>query len=191
MVALTITSTTKWQMFKDSNSGYGAMTKSLHWVSALTIIGLFASGWWMVELNYYSQWYKTAPHWHKSIGLLLLFTSLARVLWRYITPSVLPVDSHSKTARVGAKITHTLLYLLLFIAMFSGYLISTADGQAIEVFNWFEIPSLGEFIEQQEDIAGEIHEIATYSLIALTLLHAGAAVKHQLIDKDKTLSRML
>jgi cytochrome b561 len=75
--------------------------------------------------------------------------------------------------------------------MVSGYLISTADGRAIEVFAQFQIPALPWSIEQQEDLAGEVHESLAWILMGLVALHALAAVKHQLIDKDATLMRMI
>ena len=46
-------------------------------------------------------------------------------------------------------------------------------------------------IPEQEDIAGEIHEYLGYAIIALAVLHAGAAFKHHFINKDNTLRRML
>lgn len=73
----------------------------------------------------------------------------------------------------------------------SGYLISTADERPIEVFGWFSVPSFGSFIDNQEDIAGTIHEWLAYVLIALASVHALAALKHHFIDKDNTLKRML
>ena len=73
----------------------------------------------------------------------------------------------------------------------SGYLISTADGRGIEVFNWFEVPGLGSFIENQEDLAGQVHEYAAYILIGLSSLHALAALKHHFMNKDNTLKKML
>ena len=75
--------------------------------------------------------------------------------------------------------------------MITGYLISTADGRALEVFNWFSIPATISGIEHQEDIAGDIHEILAFSLIAIVVLHAAGAIKHHVIDKDNTLKRML
>ena len=74
--------------------------------------------------------------------------------------------------------------------MLSGYLISTADGRAIEVFSWFEVPATLSDIDGQEDIAGDIHEILAWTLIVLVALHALAALKHHFIDKDTTLKRM-
>ena len=75
--------------------------------------------------------------------------------------------------------------------MVSGYLISTADDRAIEVFGWFEIPATLTSIENQEDIAGEFHFYLALTLISLASAHALAAIKHHLIDKDNTLRRMM
>ena len=75
--------------------------------------------------------------------------------------------------------------------MISGYLMSTSDNRAIEIFNWFSVPALGELFANQEDISGMIHEYAAYILIAVSAIHALAAMKHHIIDKDETLKRML
>jgi cytochrome b561 len=73
----------------------------------------------------------------------------------------------------------------------SGYLISTADGRAIQVFDWFEVPALVTGIANQEDIAGAVHYWVAVALIALASLHGLAALKHHFLDRDGTLLRML
>ena len=112
-------------------------------------------------------------------------------MWRIgqITPRHLP--SHTAVERKLGKIMHQMLYLLVFIIMISGYLISTADGRGIAVFEFFDVPALGVSIENQEDIAGLVHKWLAYLLIALVVLHAWAALKHHFIDKDDTLKRMM
>lgn len=168
---------------------YSRVSKIIHWLSALTIFALFTLGYWMVELTYYSEWYKIAPHWHKSVGLILFTLTLFRVIWKQIKQA--PEIEGLAWEKTGAKIAHALLYLLLFATFISGYMISTADGRGIEVFNLFTLPGLGSLVENQEDIAGELHFYLTYSLIALALLHALAALKHHFINKDNTLKKMI
>lgn len=161
----------------------------MHWVSALVVIAMFAAGWWMVELDYYSTWYKTAPLYHKSTGILLCILTLARLAWRL---------SHVSPRKIGliweqqaGKAAHVTLYILLFALFCSGYLISTADLRGIDVFNWFTLPSVGKLFDEQADLAGVVHEWLAYTLIGLTILHALAALKHHFVNKDQTLSRML
>ena len=161
----------------------------LHWLTAIVVIGMFASGLWMVDLTYYSDWYKTAPHWHKSVGLILFALTLYRVLMRMI--STRPPTYGSQMEKALSKIGHGLLYLLLFGLFISGYLISTADGRAIDIFNWISVPAFGELIENQEDVAGDIHFYLAWTVIIVVALHALAALKHHFINKDDTMKQML
>ena len=52
----------------DTHSKFSHTTLLLHWLVGLTIIGMLASGVYMVEENAY--WVFS---WHKSFGFLLLF----------------------------------------------------------------------------------------------------------------------
>ncbi|MEZ9539068.1 cytochrome b [Shewanella sp. 10N.286.51.B8] len=178
-------------MLANTKNGYGLVSISLHWLSALTVIGLFGLGFWMVDLTYYSSWYKTAPDIHKSVGILLLLATLVRLVWGLGSAKPHAKSNHKAWEQTAAKWAHGMLYLLMLAIMATGFLISTADGRGIWVFDWFEVPSLGSFINNQADIAGLVHQYAAYTLIALVIIHAAGAVKHQLIDKDGTLSRMI
>jgi cytochrome b561 len=170
---------------------YGWLTILLHWSSVLLVIFLFALGYWMVDLGYYDSWYKTGPALHKSIGITFFLLMLIRIFWRLWQTQPQALNSHTTIERKLGHLMHWFLYFLILFIMVNGYLISTADGRGIEVFQLFEIPSLGSFIENQEDIAGVIHQYSAYLLIVMVLLHAAAALKHHFIDKDKTLTRML
>lgn len=172
-----------------SVSKYNSLARIMHWLSAIAIFCLFALGYWMVDLTYYSEWYKIAPNWHKSVGLILFAITLFRLIYKILSKA--PEIEGLEWEKKGAQIAHILLYILLLATFISGYLISTADGRGIEIFNLVTLPSMGELIENQEDIAGEVHYYLTYSLIALALLHAIAALKHHFINKDNTLKKML
>ena len=175
-----------WRNTQDS---YGLVSILLHWLIAAAAIGLFALGVWMVELGYYDRWYRSAPQLHKSIGVLLFGVLLARLAWRQANPRPRPIGSPLQ-ARAAAAV-HGLLYLLLFALMLSGYLISTADGRGIAVFDLFRLPATLSGGQRQADVAGLLHRLLGYALMAVTALHAGAAVKHHLVDRDRTLRRML
>lgn len=177
--------------WKNNQYTWGGVTIFIHWLSAVVIIGLFALGLWMVELTYYDTWYTKAPHLHKSIGILLFLVTLVRLFWKWWNPTPMPLAEHSQLEKRAAHLVHYFIYILLFLIMLSGYLISTADGKAIQVFNWFEIPATLYGIDKQEDIAGVIHFYLAIALIALACLHALGALKHHILDKDVTLKRMI
>ncbi|QIR15181.1 cytochrome b [Shewanella aestuarii] len=178
-------------MLRNSQSRYGLVTILIHWLSAFAVLGLFALGFWMVDLTYYSSWYRTAPHIHKSIGILLLILTGFRILWRLMSVKPDAIKSHKSWEKQSAHWAHRLIYTLLVAIMVSGILISTADGRSIEVFDWFAVPGFGELFNNQADLAGLFHQYAAYSLIALVVIHAFGAIKHHIIDKDNTLTRIL
>ncbi|OEJ66569.1 cytochrome b [Magnetovibrio blakemorei] len=162
-----------------------------HWLSALAIFVLFPLGLWMTGLTYYDSWYKLAPDLHKSIGISLFGVLLVRVAWRFWDPTPAPVPGHKRWERNAAHAAHLVLYILIFAVMFSGYLISTADGRAISVFGLFDVPATITTIAKQEDVAGTLHFWLAITLIGTVVVHGAAALKHHYWDRDNTLIRML
>jgi cytochrome b561 len=155
------------------------------------IPALFGLGLWMVDLGYYDAWYKRAPEIHKGVGMLLLLALLFRLLWRGLNRTPRPEPGHSHLEVRASKAVHFALYLLLFAVTLSGYLISTADGRAIDVFGLFRVPATITGLPNQADTAGQVHLALAITLILLSLLHALAALKHHYFDRDRTLLRML
>jgi cytochrome b561 len=176
---------------RNSSSRYGLVSILLHWGVALVVFGLFALGLWMVDLDYYDTWRKAAPDLHKSIGLTLFAVMVVRVVWRFISPPPPALSTQRRLVQWGAKFGHLFLYVGLFAVMVAGYLISTADGVGIPVFDLFEVPALISSIPDQADVAGAVHEYLAWALVIFAGLHALAALKHHFIDRDATLTRML
>ncbi|AOS95748.1 hypothetical protein AUP74_00276 [Microbulbifer aggregans] len=176
---------------KNSETSYGWVAIAFHWLMVPAVIGLFALGWWMRQLSYYDPWYRQGPELHKAIGILLLITLLLRMGWKLLNTAPADVPGTPRWQAVAARFAHGGIYLLLLAIMTSGYLISTADGRTIDVFGLFSVPASIQGLPNQEDIAGEIHEILAWTLMGLVALHALAALKHHFIDRDATLLRML
>ncbi|MCV6020797.1 cytochrome b/b6 domain-containing protein, partial [Escherichia coli] len=66
---------------------YNLPARVMHWLSALCIIGLSAVDLWMFDLSYYSESYRTAPHYHRSVGILLAILTVGRIVWKHVTAS--------------------------------------------------------------------------------------------------------
>ena len=176
--------------WRSSKQHWGWISIAMHWLTALAVFSLFGLGLWMTELDYYDAWYRKGPALHKSLGILLFILTMARLAWRRLDARPAPLSSHTAREQKLAPLIHKLLYVLLLCIMLFGYLISTADGRAIEVFNWFAVPATIYGFDKQEDIAGLIHLWLAVTLISLTVLHALAALKHHVLDKDRTLRRI-
>lgn len=174
----------------DTESGYGIAAIVLHWLMAAMIAMLLPLGLWMTGLDYYDPWYRRAPDLHRAIGVLFGLLLLLRLLLRARRAPPAPL-TRSPWERSGARLGHTLLYLVPLGLVISGYLISTADGRPVDVFGWFALPATLYGIDGQADIAGDIHFALAMILLALVAIHAGAAIRHHFVLGDDTLRRML
>ncbi|MGL1958069.1 MAG: cytochrome b [Colwellia sp.] len=179
-------------MLKNSHKAYGWVAIALHWFMAIVIFALFALGLYMVELTYYDTWYRGSLDLHKSVGISLAVILILRIVWRIINvaPKSAVINASQRDIKF-AHYAHLILYGFMIILMLSGYLISTADGRAIDIFGVLSISALPFSIENQEDIAGNIHEILAWGLVLLSLGHGLMAIKHHFINKNNTLLRML
>jgi len=174
---------------RNTRETYGSVAQGLHWLMALAIFALYGLGLWMDELTYNDPLYQTLPHIHESIGILVIVFLALRFAWRLINAE--PDDSDLKLLeRRAAKLVHWGFYPLILAVLISGYLISTADGRTVSVFGWFDVPATLTG-KNQEDLAGDIHEVIADAIMILAALHSAAALKHHFIDGGASLRRML
>jgi len=181
-------------MWKNTKEHFGLVAILLHWSMALIIFFLFGLGLYMVELNYYHEWYRTAPALHKSLGITVFVLWCARISWRLSQVQPQTIVGHGRWQiweRRLATLMHLLLYVLIGCLCVSGYLISTADGRGIEVFWLFTLPASPLQFEGQEDVAGWWHFYLAWALILMVCCHALAALKHHYLDRDDVLKKML
>lgn len=170
---------------------YSLSSRLLHWTVAILVIALFGLGLWMRDLDYYSSWYQTAPQLHVLLGIALVLLMVVRVGVRLKTSPPKPLAELSQMEILAAHTAHKILYFSIFVLIISGYLIVAADDEAMNILGLFDVPVFERLFENQEDIAGDIHEWSAWGLIGLATLHGAAALKHHFISKDDTLRRML
>jgi len=176
---------------RNTKTAFGWLSMLLHWMLAPLLIGMFILGDYMVDLDYYHPWYHDSLQWHKALGVLIVTSMLLRFFWNRleVKPQSLQPD-HQWQNRL-ASLGHWALYLFVFALGISGYLISTAKGQGIDVFGVFELPALLPDNAERGELAGKIHEVIAISFISLVIMHALAAFIHHFYYKDNTLKRML
>ena len=178
-------------MLKNSPDRYGGVAKLLHWSIAALIIGLIWLGWYMVDLSYYDTWYHDSLALHKALGMIVLVLALLLIAWnRYSRPPG-DVATIKPWERLAAKAAHLALYTMMVVIPITGYLISTSAGEAIAIFGWVQVPALIEVNDALRDFAIDLHFYLAYGTAGLVLMHGLAALKHQFIDQDGTLGRIL
>lgn len=163
----------------------------LHWLIALLIIAAFALGVTMVDipgltptkLKYYS--------WHKWLGVTVLALAALRLLWRLAHrqpayPAAMPIWQQR-----AAGALHGLLYVLMFAIPLSGYFYSLSAGVPVTYLGVLPLPVLIDPNPELKPVLKAVHYWLNMSLLAAFVLHVAAALKHQFIDRDRVLQRML
>ena len=173
--------------FKNTKYNYGSLTKGVHWISALIVMGLIVVAYIMMAMP------PSPGRWqlyslHKSFGILVLFLTFVRIGWRLLN---MTPQHNLPSWQVGAShLVHFSLYGLVLAMPISGYLMSTASGREVLFFG-FNVPRLVEKNEVLASSAHNAHEIISYALISMIVIHLIAALGHHFILKDNVLKRML
>ena len=127
---------------------------------------------------------------HKSIGITLLLLLLLRLTCRYL--SVIPTypKNFSNYLAIISKAIHTSLYIVSITMATSGYIMSSASGKGIQILS-LNVPLLIDINKNTAIIAKQCHNICTYMLSGIIILHILAALKHKFIDKDNVFNRII
>lgn len=176
---------------RNTSQRWGAISQWLHWGIALLVVAMATIGLIMVELPKTPRYFWVYDL-HKSLGLTILALIVLRLAWRLYAGAPLPLTGTPSWQRRIAGITHALLYALLLAMPISGWLFDSASGlRALRWFGWFEMPKLAAPDERLAELAGASHEWLFWTLLALVIVHAAAAVYHHVFQNDATLARML
>jgi cytochrome b561 len=172
-----------------SESKYTSTAIALHWFLALALLTSFTVGLYMADLPFSPQRLKLY-NWHKWAGVTILALSIARLLWRltHRPPAELPMPAWQARA---SHWTHRALYLLFFAVPLVGWAYSSAAGFPVV---WFGVLPLPDFVPVDKALAEAIkpwHGALAWTLAGLAALHVAAALKHQFVDRDGLLARML
>jgi cytochrome b561 len=127
---------------------------------------------------------------HKSVGITILALALLRLAWRWFDRPPAPPPMPRWQA-IASRLNHWALYGLLFALPLSGWLMSSAAARPV---SWFGLVQLPDFVAPDpglKEVFEEVHEVLVNVLLALVILHVAAALKHQFIDRDGLLLRML
>jgi len=166
----------------------------LHWLLAAALVAMFALGIYMTDLPFSPARLKLY-NWHKWAGMTVLALSVWRLLWRLTHPApALPVTIASAMPawqRMAHHGTHHALYLLFFAVPVLGWVYSSAAGFPVVVFGVLPLPDLVAASPELADALKPLHKLSALAMGALVLMHVGAAVKHQLVDRDGLMQRML
>jgi cytochrome b561 len=173
---------------------YHGLSILLHWVLALALLVIFSVGVYMADLPFSPQRLKLF-NWHKWAGVSFLALSVLRLLWRVIQkPPELPdtVARNMPGWQMRAfHATHIALYALFFVVPLIGWAYSSAAGFPIVLFGVLPLPDLLSADKALAELIKPLHAVAAFTLGGLVVLHVAAALKHQWVDRDGLLLRIM
>nr|WP_321358968.1 cytochrome b/b6 domain-containing protein [uncultured Hyphomonas sp.] len=177
-------------MHAPSSNRYTAVAILLHWAIAALILFMIWLGWNMDDNQARFQL-------HKSIGITILFLSVARVLWRWLNPPPpLPADMAPWEKRLSHGVHIGFYALMIGLPLLGWLIVSTSKFQVSTVLfgtvSWPHLP----FTEGLR--GGVVHKIAEFLhskgawvLIVLLGLHVGGAIKHEIAAEQGVFKRMI
>ena len=182
-------------------SRYSSVAMIFHWLIAALIIANVALAWTADEMPRSTAAGLMA--WHKTFGISVLLLSLGRLAWRLMHRPP-PLSPHLKTwERWLAHIAHWGFYVLMIGLPLTGWALVSASPlikvYPIDMFGLFHWPAIGPLAnlppdqmkaakETWETVHGLLAKVLIYGLFPL---HVLGALKHQFLDKDNELGRMI
>lgn len=161
----------------------------LHWLAGALILGGFALGKWMVEQPIAPATLR-AYGYHKWIGITVFLLALVRLAWRRAHPVPASIAMPEWQQR-AARFTHVSLYALMLAIPLSGWVYSSASGVQVVYLGLVPLPDLVPKDKALAAVLKVVHVTLNFTLLALVVVHVGAALKHQFVDRDGVLARML
>jgi cytochrome b561 len=170
---------------------YSNVNVAFHWVTAVLVLFQIWLGLSFADMAKSPEKAELFT-WHRTIGAIILLLVFARLTYRLMNPPPPYPPELPRWERVAGMWNHRLFYLLL-IAMPIGGLLAVSGltpGPNITLVGGISFPKIPGISKEVGEIAGEVHSAAAWALIALIVLHLGAALKHQFIDKNRAAGRM-
>lgn len=182
--------------WRNRPEGWGRGSRLFHWLGAGLILFMLGLGFRMAYLTPDLAQRYALVQWHKSWGAVAFALVLGRMLWR-IAAGPRPALPGPGWQRGVARVTHGMLYALMVAMPLSGWVSAAASplqdllGQPNMVFGLFALPDPwmpGD--AGLSEAAGRVHALAALLLTGLVTLHVGAALWHQLVHRDRLITRM-
>ncbi len=183
----------------DRSARYTRPAMVLHWLTAALVAAGAALGLCVERLP--ENWIEPAIDLHKSLGITVLGLALVRVLWRLTHAPPRAPPGRSRPERLAGRAAHLALYSLVLALPLSGLIHDSAFAFAarhpLRLFGLLPWPRIGVIQAMAPDAKLQlharwfaIHVALSCALCAVAALHVAGALKHQLLDRDRSLRRM-
>ena len=172
---------------KNTLTEYGLISKLLHWLSAILLIGQIPLGFYLVDLDFGPE-RLSVENIHVIIGLSIFYLVILRLIYKIFNPTPKLEPSIFKGQKFLAKLNHVLLYVTILSITISGIFKKLFNGEALTII--FKKIKIQDNFELGE-LFYDIHIFSNYLLIALIIIHLMAVIIHKLFFNDNLLKKIL
>ncbi len=169
---------------------YDATAKSLHWLVAGLVFAEFIVAIAMPPIRRHTA-AGTLVNLHFWLGALIFAVVALRWLRHLVRPVSLSMPESPPWERTAASTTHALLYAILLVGPILGWAAASARDLAVAPFGLFTLPHLVPAGASAGFVAGDVHSVLMWTLLAVIGLHSTAALYHYYFRRDGILQRML
>lgn len=169
---------------------YRPTIQLLHWLIALTVIGLLIAGLLLHYDLIPKSIHRPLAFLHMSFGIAILVLMLVRLAVRVHAGAPSLPATISPPFRVAAHATQMLFYVLLVAMPIFGVLFVEAHGHTVPFFDLFTLPVVVGKNKEVQDIFAFLHFWGGITVIVLLLLHVGGAIRHEMRG-ERIIRRML
>ncbi len=176
----------------NSNSTYGSITKTLHWLMAAMVLSMIPLGIIASGMADAAAMKPVLFSIHKTLGVTIFFLALARIAWAISQPKPGAYHPQRTVTMYLAAVVHWLMYASLVVVPLSGWVHHAATSGFADI--WWPFGQNLPFVPEDEGVAhvaASLHIIFERVLVFSFVLHFLGVLYHHYIDKDDTLRRML
>lgn len=173
---------------------YSPAARSLHWITVAAVFVMVPLGLAMTyrgnTLDIWDGLTDALYSTHKSIGFLVLWLSVGRLIYRLVHGAPPDEPTLEWWQKAASHLVHWALYGLLLVVPLLGW-IGISLFPSLTLFNLFDLPALA---AANEDAAKRVLFVHGWLALLLALMvcgHIAAALFHYFIRKDGVLRRML
>lgn len=159
----------------------------LHWLMSAMILTMLFVGVGMVASITQRPWLVDL---HRPVGIAILLLVIVRLINRLLSPPPpLPADLPALQS-VAAKLSHLLLYALMFAMPLVGWSMLSAGGYPIPMFGSLHLPAIVPHDPALYAVLRCAHTWLAFLLFATVLLHLAAALFHAWVRRDGVFQSM-